>query len=201
MKRYKLLKNLPTFNAGDEFELKDNGNLYFIDRDAQSKHWSSVVCAYCKQTLDRFPNILKEWFEEIEERPKSVYDLMEGDECWAVMVCELGYAVQQLEFGVLAKILRQTGSLFLTKEEAKKEIAHNKAREILKRDTKGFKVDPHSFLQQKWMVTWDALDQRLVANKLCRYIDSEICFSTKADVLDSIKAHPTEWKIYLGVEE
>lgn len=76
MKRYKLLKDLPTFNAGDEFVLRDNGCLYLNKVDAVKGwltgvgHWKNDVMAYHKRTLEQFPNILEDWFEEIKE-PKE----------------------------------------------------------------------------------------------------------------------------------
>lgn len=78
MKRYKLLKDLPTFNAGDEFVLRDNGCLYLNKVDAVTGyltgvgHWKNDVMAYHKRTLEQFPNILEDWFEEIEE-PKEYW--------------------------------------------------------------------------------------------------------------------------------
>lgn len=72
MKKYKLLKDLPTFDAGDIFELRDDGCLYW-DASTQShikpchgKHWQPEVMAYHRKTLERFPNILRDWFEEIK---------------------------------------------------------------------------------------------------------------------------------------
>lgn len=56
MKRYKLLRDLPIFDAGDTFELRDGG--LFREKDG--------VCAYTYSTLAEFPNILTDWFEEIK---------------------------------------------------------------------------------------------------------------------------------------
>ena len=58
MKRYKLKRDLPTFKAGDRFVLIDSGSLI---------HESDGVVAYSWTTLDKFPNILTDWFEEINE--------------------------------------------------------------------------------------------------------------------------------------
>lgn len=68
MKRYKLIKDLPTFKAGDTFHIENDGCLYLDAECARgdSGHWSHHVMAYHKNTLDRFPNILADWFEEIE---------------------------------------------------------------------------------------------------------------------------------------
>ena len=62
MKRYKLLKDLPTFKAGDMFYISQYGALIYDDGDFG-------VMAYSQSTLEKFPNILKEWFEEIQEEP------------------------------------------------------------------------------------------------------------------------------------
>lgn len=61
MKRHKLKRDLPTFNAGDEFCLNNNNDLYLKD---------SNIIAYNHYTLEKFPNILKDWFEEIPEEHK-----------------------------------------------------------------------------------------------------------------------------------
>ena len=58
MKRYKLLKDLPTFNAGDEFYLDINNDLCLKE---------SAIMAYNHKTLEKFPNILKDWFEGIHD--------------------------------------------------------------------------------------------------------------------------------------
>ena len=57
MKKYKLVKDLPTFKAGDIFYLSGMGNLF---------HESEGVVAYSWSTIDKFPNILTDWFEEIK---------------------------------------------------------------------------------------------------------------------------------------
>lgn len=58
MKQYKLLKDLPTFKAGDEFYIDSNNNLRLKVSDSM---------AYNHYTLEKFPNILKDWFEEIHK--------------------------------------------------------------------------------------------------------------------------------------
>lgn len=61
MKRYKLLKDLPTFKAGDEFYIDSNNDLRLKGR---------YIIAYNHYTLEKFPNILKDWFEEIPENKR-----------------------------------------------------------------------------------------------------------------------------------
>ena len=62
MKQYKLKKDLPTFKAGGTFHINDKGNLV---SDNES---SKGIVAYSKSTLDKFPCILTDWFEEYEEQ-------------------------------------------------------------------------------------------------------------------------------------
>lgn len=62
MKRYKLKKDLPTFKAGGTFHINDKGNLV---SDNES---SKGIVAYSKSTLDKFPSILTDWYEEYEEQ-------------------------------------------------------------------------------------------------------------------------------------
>lgn len=72
MKQYKLKKDLPTFKAGGTFHINDKGNLV---SDNES---SKGIVAYSKSTLDKFPSILTDWFEEYEEQdPLSKEALIE----------------------------------------------------------------------------------------------------------------------------
>lgn len=63
--RFRLVKDLPTFKAGEIFEIFD-GNLYKIN-ESDGDDTEYEVMAYHASTLKRFPNILEDWFEPIEE--------------------------------------------------------------------------------------------------------------------------------------
>lgn len=67
-KRYKLKKDLPTFMAGDEFELTPYGAL------VQIINGRIGVCAYAASTLEKFPCILTDWFEEIKPKEPRITD-------------------------------------------------------------------------------------------------------------------------------
>ena len=67
MKRYRLKQELPTFKKGELFHTDENGNLW-RDKGQKGKHWQDEVMAYHHKTIERFPNILTDWFEEFEER-------------------------------------------------------------------------------------------------------------------------------------
>ncbi len=64
-KRYRLLKDLPTFKSGDEFFTDEYGSLWLEQNICEQPNTSRVM-AYHGKTIDKFPNILEEWFEEIK---------------------------------------------------------------------------------------------------------------------------------------
>lgn len=91
MKKYRLKKDLPTFKAGQECWLSPNGDLMTKTLWSDSPTNPSTVfeedkTIYSKRELERFPNILKDWFEEIPEQPKTVWDLKEGDRYWYIRI-------------------------------------------------------------------------------------------------------------------
>lgn len=69
MKRYKLKKDLPTFKAGDEFIIETDGSLYYMGDDETFVATNERIKAYDKTTLEKFPNILEDWFEEVKTEP------------------------------------------------------------------------------------------------------------------------------------
>lgn len=64
MKYYRLMKDLPTFKAGEIFFINNYGQLV-------SDKNKSIV-AYSAGTLEKFPNILEEWFEETEKPTRDI---------------------------------------------------------------------------------------------------------------------------------
>lgn len=133
MRRYKLLKDLPTFKAGDEFLLEYNGCLY-LQEGQMSNHRSDRVMAYHKKTLDRFPNILEDWFEEI--KPNSY---------WCIDWTEEGGIYHTESVDVLDEFNKEIGNYFPNKWEAKVAVDKLKAWKRL-RDN-GFKFDGHNLEQ------------------------------------------------------
>lgn len=126
MKRYKLLKDLPTWKAGEIFILKENGNLFWNDNGTE-------VMIYFSATIEKF-GILenKEWFEEIPEEPKSVWDLKAGDSFYLIFNGNiLKNSISYCEH-FKANYL-ETWNAFLSEEEAKKELEKRKAIQRIKK--------------------------------------------------------------------
>lgn len=200
MKRYRLVKDLPTFEVGGIFEISKNGNLI-----KRGECISDCIVAYAARTLKRFPNILTDWFEEIPEEPKTVWDLKEGD-TYYIIVSNTNYLqapeVESCCFRPALKSWVEMGELFLTREDAERAIARQKAEQVLKRDTKGFKPDWNTETQTKYIVYFDHAYRQLSVDYWNTYHSQpSLYFATEEDAIASIKAHPDEWKTYLGVEE
>lgn len=123
MKQYRLLEDLPTFNAGDIFELRDDGCLWLVDTSEEG-HWKKNVMAYHKHTLEAFPNILEDWFEEIS-----------GFWCIKEMG-NIDYVTVSRE-GIIGAYKR-LGNYFETREEAERAVRKLKAWKRLK--DKGFRL-------------------------------------------------------------
>lgn len=197
MKKYILKKDLPTFKAGEEFILNEMGHL--VSNQIQP----SRLVAYSRDTLEKFPNILEDWFEEVAEKPKTVWDLQEGDECWVIEMAAYGPVAKKAYWHKRLEGLRSLGLILLMEEEAKKDISRRLAKQVLLRDTKGFKPDwsKGNRKTKKFLVAWDIDPACLIVDYTNVYIENRIHFATREDALASIEMHEKEWKIYLGVED
>lgn len=138
MKRYRLLKDLPTFRAGDEFELRDDGCLYLAKDTSESGwHWKDDVMAYHKNTLARFP-VLEDWFEEIEGPKEYWYidaTVDAAPDKTEIIDCEYDKKIDDFN--------KSIGNYFETKEEAEQAVEKLKAWKRLKDN--GFNISRWKF--------------------------------------------------------
>lgn len=169
MKKYRLLKDLPTFKSGEIFKLK-GGNLYYYpaENGTENAHWSDRIMAYHHKTLEKFPNILEEWFEEVEE-PKEywVIDIRDG----------AGYKPYLEE---PSEMDFEIGNYFETKKEAEKAVEKLKAWKRLK--DLGAKFNDYNlgdlsgtdYIGDKYLIELDGLTNE----KVCRVkSDLDLLFS------------------------
>lgn len=208
MKRYKLLKDLPTFKAGEEFFISDNGNL--IAGTPSNPKQITVetryglpmkidLMAYAKETLEEFPNILKDWFEEIEEPelPKEFF-CIDIDK-----VIGYGYSYFSMNENTIQEYIRfiekykSVGNYFDTEEEAEKYLEYLKAKEVIKQDAKGFKPDWKNPSQKRFFGYYNLIDKKLCYFNAGENMESKIYFGPKEDIKESFEKHPEEWKTYL----
>lgn len=190
MKRYKLKRDLPTFKAGEIFYLSDAGNLL---------RESDNIAAYSWTTLDKFPNILTDWFEEIKEptrwKPEKFQkyyhvggDSFVYDDGWAN-----GSAIDDGRFEI--------GNCFQTEEEAERVVEYLKALAVVGGDsTSKFIKGRNNFC-----VFYDTTNNYLtVGVEYCDMgngIFGLPYFATTEDAKRSIEQHKNEWLTIFGVKE
>ena len=124
MKRYKLKRDIPAFKAGEVFYLSDAGNLF---------RESDNVPVYGRTIIEKNPNILTDWFEEIKEstrwKPEKYNEHyyyinavgMIVEDTWSDSV-----RIDREKFNL--------GNCFQTKEEAEKAVEYLKALATVRGD-------------------------------------------------------------------
>lgn len=189
MKRYKLKRDLPTFKAGEIFYLSDAGNLF---------RESDNVPAYSWSTIDKFPNILTDWFEEINESTRwkpeadqTYYGIGIGGSVYSEYWNDLD--VDHDRFNL--------GNCFQTKEEAERVVEYLKALAVVRGDaTSKFVKDGNN-----WYVYYDTNLNSIHSSISCTMLDNGIFglpyFATREDAQRSIKLHKNEWLTIFGVKE
>lgn len=193
MKRYKLLKDLPTFKAGDLFYISQYGDLIHDGGDIG-------VTAYARQTLDMFPNILTEWFEEVEEpivdvrwKPKIGQRYFYIDDGYVFSDVWIDSRVDNRRY--------MAGAIYCAEADAEKALERQIAITTLMCDS-NFEPDWSNNDQNKWTVYYNHNDKELLVESTAfLQYPSAIYFDTYDSIKKSIKNHKKEWLIYLGVED
>ena len=195
LKRYKLLKDLPTFKAGDEFFISKDGNLIAgTPEKPKTVRVGDItpievnLMAYAKETLEQFPNILTDWFEEIKE-PKRIYYTNDFG-------CNVANMTENNN-SIIRKSLKSVGNHFETYEEAKAYLEYLKAKAIIKQDTKGFRPDWKNPSQNKIFGYYNLIDKKLCYFAEVDNMESKLYFKTEEDIKESFEKHSKEWRTYL----
>lgn len=189
-KRYKLKRDLPTFKAGDIFYLSDAGNLL---------RESDNIAAYSWTTLEKFPNILTDWFEEVREstrwKPEISHDYyyISGDGHVYDNSWDDSRFVDNGRFEI--------GNCFKTKEEAERVKEYLKALAVVRGDaTTEFTIDRDNFY-----VYYDVAHNYLYVSSNSYCLKNGIFglpyFATENDAQRSIELHRNEWLTIFGFED
>lgn len=133
MKRYKLLKDLPTFKAGQLAYISKTGNLIAgTPENQKTTETGLVIMIYYETTLKKFPNILTEWFEEIKEPVDSIHWKPKiGDRCFVLENTNIrltAYTGMLRDYNAY-----RTGRVFRTEEECEKALDRELAKVRLQR--------------------------------------------------------------------
>lgn len=169
MKKYRLLKDSSIFKAGEIFKLK-GGNLYYYpaENGTENAHWFDRIMAYHHKTLEKFPNILEELFEEVEE-PEYYWFIRDGGN---IDRANIGFSTVEMH--------KELGNYFSSKEEAERAVEKLKAWKRLK--DLGAKFNDYNlgdlsgtdYIGDKYLIELDGLTNE----KVCRVkSDLDLLFS------------------------
>ena len=201
MKRYKLKKDLPTFRAGDLFELRDDGCLYWVRgwrNPDEIKYCDKEVIAYHKNTLKFFQNILTDWFEEIKESTRWKPETEQK----YYFIRTSGYVYDSIWTNDSIDDGRfEIGNCFQTEEEAKKAVEYLNALAVVRGDSTSKFVKG----KRNWYVYYDAVYKWLDIVSNFSDIKNGIFglpyFVTEEDAKRSIELHKKEWLTIFGIED
>ena len=194
MKRYKLLKDLPTIKAGEIFKETVTGynekNLLVRIAPLNAKSPRLKV-----QDIDNFD----EWFEEIQEPTDSIHWKPRiGDRCFILENANIrptSYTGMLRDYNAW-----RTGKVFRTEEECEKACDRELA-EVRLRRTSTFKPDFYNGMFA-YTVGYDCKHKRLYVTKLVDVIiGNPITYESLEDAEKSIKENREDWLIYFGIEE
>lgn len=200
MKRYKLLKDLPTIKAGEIFKETVTGynekNLLVRIAPLNAKSPRLKV-----QDIDNFD----EWFEEIQEPTDSIHwKPKEGDNYFYIV-----YSYNPLYNEVLVsawidddddKTHYLLGNIYRSYEEAEKARDRQLA-EVRLRRTSTFKPDFKNG-NGGWIVGYDYYLKELTYDSIdCTDYGEPVRYETEEDALKSIRENEQDWLTYFGVED
>ena len=201
MKRYKLLKDLPTFKAGQLAYISKTGNLIAgTPENQETTETGLIIMIYHETTLKKFPNILTEWFEEIEEPTTSVRRTPKMGEAY-FYVDEYGNVEREIwdNDGVDNELLAM-GFVRLTPEEAA-EARDRRLAEVRLRKTSTFEPDFEG-RNGGWVVGYNYhLEEFAYVDASYVNYGEPVRYATEEDAKRSIKENRADWLIYLGIKE
>ena len=190
MKRYKLKKDTPAFKAGTECYIEEAGNMVPC-------RGISYTIVY-KDQLEKNPNILADWFEEIKESTRwkpemhQVYRYINTDSS----VSGSTWTDDYFDDGRF-----EIGNCFQTEEEAERVVEYLKALAVVRGDaTKKFVKG-----ERNLYVYYDTNFNSLMSSISCSMLDNGIFglpyFATREDAQKSIEQHKKEWLTIFDIKE
>ena len=193
MKRYKLLKDLPTVKAGATFReivREVDGSRVLKEYGINNK--VSILVSEI--------NNFDEWFEEIQEPTDSIHwKPQPGDTYWFV---DCWGVVNRTEWDdTIADAYNfDSENVYRTEEECKKARTR-KLAEVRLRRTSTFKPDFYNGMFA-YTVGYDCKHKRLYVTKLVDVIiGNPITYESLEDAEKSIEGHKEDWLIYFGIRE
>lgn len=177
------------------------GDLFYINPDQGCLVQNDTLrLAYHKKTLEKNPEILNDWFEEIPEeykRPRAELSKVYH------YVNNYGGISADWEKGSLEDNYRyDSGNYSITGSGLGAYRDKLIAQQVIEDDAKGFKPEWGDEEQEKYYGYYAHRHNSLHSE--CDYVyqrQGVIYFKTEEDIEESFKKHRTEWLIVLGAQE
>lgn len=191
MKRYKLKKDTPAFKAGTECYIEEAGNM------VPCRGISYTIVH--KDQLEKNPNILSDWFEEVKEstrwkpeRGNRYYKIYDsgyiGGDIWSGRV-----SIDHDRFDI--------GNCFQTKKEAERVVEYLKALATVRGDEKTEFIKGKDNFYVVYNTAFNCLDVSDNYYLIKNGIFGLPYFATKDEAQRSIELHKDEWLTIFGVKE
>ena len=191
MKRYKLKRDTPAFKAGTECYIEEAGNMVL-------SHGISYTIVH-KDQLEKNPNILTDWFEEINESTRWKPEM--GQTYYHVGGDGFIYDDTWVNDSAVDNGRFEIGNCFKTKEEAEQVVEYFKALATVRGDATTRFVKS----RDNWYVYYDTDSNSLESSISHTMLDNGIFglpyFATIEDARKSIELHKNEWLTIFGVKE
>lgn len=184
MKYYKLINDIPMFKKGDLFFIHpEEGCL--LQKD-------TLRLAYHKKTLEKNPEILKDWFEEIEESKNKRWRGGRGDDYY--FINDEGVVCHEIDTNDGMDNYRYNVGIYgRTKEELEAKREYDIARQVLLDDAEGGK-----FIEggKNWHAFYDTTSETYaIASGMSYYFPGVVCFKNGGSLYKSLKEHEEQWEI------
>ena len=190
MKRYKLRKDTPAFKAGTDCYIEEAGNM------VPCRGISYTIVH--KDQLEKNPNILTDWFEEIEEQTRWKPEM---DQKYS-FIRTSGYAYDSIWTDDSIDNGRvEIGNCFQTEEEAERVVEYLKALAIVRGDATTEFIKGKNNYYVAYNTTYNCLDVSDNAYLIKNGIFGLPYFATKEDAERSIEQHKNEWLTIFGVKD
>lgn len=169
------------------------GDLFFIHpEEGCLLQKDTLRLAYHKKTLEKNPEILKDWFEEIE---KSKNKRWRGQKCDGYyFLSDSGDVYSETDiYDEIDNYRYNAGIYGRTKQELEAKREYNIARQVLLDDAEGGK-----FIEggKNWHAFYDTTSETYaIASGMSYYFPGVVCFKNGGSLYKSLKEHEEQWEI------
>lgn len=183
MKYYKLKNDIPMFKKGDLFFIHpEEGCL--LQKD-------TLRLAYHNKTLEKNPEILKEWFEVAPEEYKRWRAGNNGKYWYLDGYGSVDYCYEDI--GDEEDNSYDIGNYFRTEEEAEVYKEYLLARQVLLDDAEGGKWIENG---ENWHAFYNTITETYVRmSGMSYYFPGVIYFKDGENLYKSLKEHEEQWEI------